>query len=230
MSEFDKEAEREKLRKQFEAEEQERESTRRMSELLLKGATMTNKHCNRCGDPIFRYDGQEFCPTCQAAGQAAAVEEAPETVDAETAPAAESGVEPDQSAEAAAAGDETAPPEETTTQPPASPAEASRRAPPSRTGESLGRDDGEEQTPESGPASAGQRTGASVPTRTTTAGATDADADAAGDGEFDEAEAAIVATIRRFSDAAATTDDPARAREYLTTVREAADALDALRR
>jgi uncharacterized Zn finger protein (UPF0148 family) len=36
-----------------------------MSELLLKGATMTNAHCQECGDPIFRYDGQEFCATCQ---------------------------------------------------------------------------------------------------------------------------------------------------------------------
>lgn len=65
MSEFDKEAEREKLRKQFEEDEKRREGTERMSELLLKGATMTNRHCETCGDPIFRYQGQEFCPTCQ---------------------------------------------------------------------------------------------------------------------------------------------------------------------
>lgn len=65
MSEFDKEAEREKLRKKLEKEEQDREATQRMSELLLKGATMTNVHCDVCGDPIFRSDGQEFCPTCQ---------------------------------------------------------------------------------------------------------------------------------------------------------------------
>ncbi|MFC6975016.1 Sjogren's syndrome/scleroderma autoantigen 1 family protein [Halomicroarcula sp. GCM10025709] len=26
---------------------------------------MTNAHCSTCGDPVFRYDGQEFCPTCQ---------------------------------------------------------------------------------------------------------------------------------------------------------------------
>lgn len=65
MSEFDKEAEREKLRKKLEKEEEDREATQRMSELLLKGATMTNIHCDVCGDPIFRSDGQEFCPTCQ---------------------------------------------------------------------------------------------------------------------------------------------------------------------
>ena len=66
--EFDKEAEREKLRKKYAEDEQDRQATQRMSELLLQGATMTNSHCDRCGDPIFRYDGQEFCATCQAGG------------------------------------------------------------------------------------------------------------------------------------------------------------------
>ncbi len=65
MSDFDKEAERERLREKYEREEEKREVTERMSELLLKGATMTNAHCQECGDPIFRYDGQEFCATCQ---------------------------------------------------------------------------------------------------------------------------------------------------------------------
>ncbi|MFB6154668.1 MAG: Sjogren's syndrome/scleroderma autoantigen 1 family protein, partial [Haloferacaceae archaeon] len=65
MSDFDAEAEREKLREKYERDREKREATQRMSELLLKGATMTNKHCDRCGDPIFRYQGQEFCPTCQ---------------------------------------------------------------------------------------------------------------------------------------------------------------------
>ncbi|RRJ32064.1 Sjogren's syndrome/scleroderma autoantigen 1 family protein [Halocatena pleomorpha] len=65
MSEFDEEAEREKLRKQFEEDKRKRESTERMSELLLQGATMTDTHCDSCGDPLFRYEGQEFCPTCQ---------------------------------------------------------------------------------------------------------------------------------------------------------------------
>jgi len=68
MSDFDKEAEREKLRKKFADDEEKRADTQRMSELLLKGATMTNKHCDRCGDPLFRYDGQTFCPSCQAEG------------------------------------------------------------------------------------------------------------------------------------------------------------------
>ncbi|QPV64887.1 hypothetical protein I7X12_09885 [Halosimplex litoreum] len=65
MSDFDKEAERERLREKYEQDKQKREASERMSDLLLKGATMTNAHCNDCGDPIFRYDGDEFCPTCQ---------------------------------------------------------------------------------------------------------------------------------------------------------------------
>ncbi|MEM4782487.1 MAG: Sjogren's syndrome/scleroderma autoantigen 1 family protein [Halalkalicoccus sp.] len=66
MSEFDKEAEREKLREKYEKDRQDRQATQRMSDLLLRGATMTNRHCDACGDPIFRYEGQEFCPSCQS--------------------------------------------------------------------------------------------------------------------------------------------------------------------
>lgn len=65
MSDIDREAEKERLREQLEEEQEQREATQQMSELLLKGATMTNAHCDTCGDPIFRYEGEEFCPTCQ---------------------------------------------------------------------------------------------------------------------------------------------------------------------
>ena len=65
MSDFDEEAEREKLRKQFAADKEKRETTERMSELLLQGATMTNRHCDTCSSPVFTYQGQAFCPTCQ---------------------------------------------------------------------------------------------------------------------------------------------------------------------
>jgi hypothetical protein len=61
---FDKEAEREKLREKYEAEREQREATQQMSELLLKGATMTDHHCDDCGSPIFRYEGEAFCPMC----------------------------------------------------------------------------------------------------------------------------------------------------------------------
>ena len=83
---FDREAEKEKLREQLRREEEERRSTQHMSELLLKGATMTNKHCDTCGDPIFRYDGQEFCPTCSQVGEAG-VGGAPAEEEEEEAPA-----------------------------------------------------------------------------------------------------------------------------------------------
>jgi len=63
MSDFDKEAEREKLREKYGDEEEKRETTEQMSELLLKGATMTNAHCTDWGDPSFRCAGQAFCPT-----------------------------------------------------------------------------------------------------------------------------------------------------------------------
>jgi len=80
MSDFDKEAERERLREKYEEDKQKREASERMSDLLLKGATMTNAHCNDCGDPIFRYDGDEFCPTCQrVVTNDEAVEEAAES-------------------------------------------------------------------------------------------------------------------------------------------------------
>lgn len=73
MSEnFDKEAERERLREKYESDSADREVTERMSQLLLQGATMTNKHCETCGSPIFRYQGQAFCPTCQAEADAEA--------------------------------------------------------------------------------------------------------------------------------------------------------------
>jgi uncharacterized Zn finger protein (UPF0148 family) len=72
MSEnFDKEAERKRLREKYESDSGDREVTERMSQLLLQGATMTNTHCDTCGSPIFRYQGQAFCPTCQAEAEAA---------------------------------------------------------------------------------------------------------------------------------------------------------------
>ena len=73
MSDFDKEAEREKLREQFEHDRERREQSERMSELLLKGATMTNKH-HDCGSPIFRWNGEEFCPSCEGVDGAGGAE------------------------------------------------------------------------------------------------------------------------------------------------------------
>ena len=63
--EFDREAEREKLREKYERDQKKREASERMSELLLQGATMTNRHCPECQSPVFTYEGTAFCPTCQ---------------------------------------------------------------------------------------------------------------------------------------------------------------------
>jgi len=70
MAKIDKDAEKEKLRLQFEKEAKSRESAQVMSSLLLQGATMTRKHCKTCGDPIFRQEGKEFCPSCKNGEQA----------------------------------------------------------------------------------------------------------------------------------------------------------------
>lgn len=132
MSEFDKEAEREKLRKQFEQDERKRESTQRMSELLLQGATMTDTHCDTCGDPLFRHEGQEFCPSCQSRTDdqqpTADAEQAP-TVDAEQAP------ETTETAESSEAtrievGDGTTSPAESTESTPTTPSPDAPESPP----------------------------------------------------------------------------------------------------
>jgi uncharacterized Zn finger protein (UPF0148 family) len=92
MSDFDKEAEREKLREKFERDKQKRKQSERMSELLLKGATMTNKH-HDCGSPVFRWQGEEFCPSCEApVGADEAVEDQEAAGEADTAGREETGV------------------------------------------------------------------------------------------------------------------------------------------
>lgn len=65
MSEFDKEAERERLREKYEQEEADRASTKHMSELLLQGMTMTDRHCPECGSPLFSDGDRIFCPECE---------------------------------------------------------------------------------------------------------------------------------------------------------------------
>ncbi len=65
MSEFDKEAERERLREKFAAEEADRAVAQHMSELLLQGMTMTDRHCPECGAPLFRDEEHTFCPECE---------------------------------------------------------------------------------------------------------------------------------------------------------------------
>ncbi|AAL80622.1 hypothetical protein PFDSM3638_02485 [Pyrococcus furiosus DSM 3638] len=33
--------------------------------LLLSGAKMLDKHCPKCGSPLFEKDGKVFCPVCE---------------------------------------------------------------------------------------------------------------------------------------------------------------------
>ncbi|ADJ13547.1 Sjogren's syndrome/scleroderma autoantigen 1 family protein [Halalkalicoccus jeotgali] len=116
MSEFDKEAEREKLRKKYAEEQQDRQSTQRMSDLLLQGATMTNKHCDTCGDPVFRYDGQEFCPSCRAASQDAETTAQPGSPQSQSPDPSETAPE-NEAAARAVADEERSDPADTGSQP-----------------------------------------------------------------------------------------------------------------
>ncbi|WP_435155785.1 Sjogren's syndrome/scleroderma autoantigen 1 family protein [Haladaptatus sp. DFWS20] len=200
MSDFDKEAEREKLRQQYEAEKEERKSTQRMSELLLQGATMTGKHCDTCGDPIFRQNGTEFCPTCQQqqpAGGAPAAEasadEAEETT-AEQSTTEEALVEEATNIEV----EETDSQPRRSSQPPESPRQP-RQAPPNQSGGSHGQ--GTESRPTAGQSGAEDLT---------------------------DARNALVRKLARLATEAEKTNDVGRTRDLLAATREAAEALAAL--
>ena len=220
MSDFDKEAERERLREKYEAEREDREATQHMSELLLKGATMTNSHCGNCGDPIFRYDGQEFCPTCSNQPGAVASEDAStQSGDAQPQETASGQTDDVPTQEASTAQDGT-------TTPTRAAGSSGQARPGTRPPES---NDG--STPDA-TASAGGATDAGG----ATPGATDENVQApnATDGNVQapsatDAVANVEATVERFAAAAANTDDPERAREYLAAVRDATDTLRALR-
>jgi uncharacterized Zn finger protein (UPF0148 family) len=207
MSDFDKEAEREKLRKKFAKDEQKRERTSRMSELLLKGATMTNKH-HDCGSPVFRWDGEEFCPTCQGApdGEGVAViEENAEkseqmsegdgtTVDIETTQPANG--ELPMSEGTAKTPDKTmqATSEQSVEQPSTGPSE-SRPQPPSS----------------ASPPGRGPQT----------------DSQGAPEGELGEARASLTRTLTSLAQRAEATTNVSEQRDLLAAVTEAAEALEA---
>jgi uncharacterized Zn finger protein (UPF0148 family) len=202
MSDFDKEAEREKLRKRFAEDEEKRETTEQMSELLLQGATMTDSHCDNCGNPLFRYDGQTFCPNCQRTAAEGEDETAPagdEQTSANTTgrrtAAEQSSPQPTPSAGQT--------PQQTTEQPDAEPAPTQgRRAPPSQTGD------------------AGETRGQQPETTTRPASETD---------DLAAAEASLSRTLAELTATAERTDDLGRRREHLAAAREAAEALDAVR-
>lgn len=204
MSDFDEEAERERLREKYERDKQKREASERMSELLLKGATMTNAHCDACGDPIFRYDGQEFCPTCQVPkgdtneGSApdAAVEEETERADASKGRAAngESGADIDHESppEPKPPGDRQETPLESETPEPESHADPSPEP----------RGEVDSATTESAPVDGG---------------------------DLAEARAALTRTLADAARRAEEAEDARSRREHLGAAKEAAEALAAMR-
>ncbi|EMA53061.1 Sjogren's syndrome/scleroderma autoantigen 1 family protein [Halococcus thailandensis] len=205
MSEFDKEAEREKLRERFAEEDEKRETTEQMSELLLQGATMTDTHCDRCGSPLFRYDGQTFCPTCQQSADDSGADDRTATTDA------------NDETTAANANDEQSASEQPRTQPNPS-GEQTTRTPtqqpqnptqPAQNRQTAARTDGTIRTNEQQPDPAARP--------------------ASGASDLEAAEASLSRTLHELAATAEETDDLGRTREYLAAAHEAAEALDAMR-
>lgn len=211
MSEgFDKEAERERLRKKYEDERADREATERMSELLLQGATMTNKHCNECGTPIFRYQDQEFCPSCQREVRDREDAAGSDSDESETARAeggtSESADDADERAVAGSQGTET--------QQSASATTATDQAV-----ESGGKPD------QSNNASDVDRTGTESTAESSIARSPDID----GEPSLDDATRTLVETIATLARRAARAEDPRRAKDLLAAAREGAETLATLR-
>jgi hypothetical protein len=219
---FDKEAERERLREKYERDQADREAAQQMSDLLLKGATMTNSHCEQCGSPIFRVDGQEFCPSCNVEGEAAADADgaAAEVTDADGAPqgsgeAATGDTSPDQRlADVVSSGEDDAEPDATAGTSIAERAAASvqsggREAPSEATDDTVQRDAGP-STPSR--QSSGQPSG-STPQQ---AGGTNA--------SLADAQQSLLNAIAHHA-RAATGAEPRTARDHLEAAGEAAEAL-----
>ncbi|MFC6613489.1 Sjogren's syndrome/scleroderma autoantigen 1 family protein [Halopenitus salinus] len=245
--EFDKEAEREKLREKYERDRKKREHTQHMSELLLKGATMTNSHCDACGDPIFRHDGREFCPTC-------AREDAAEETGAEIDAGAETttngaGSNPESTAAGSATNadpadpsppdehtvDAGSPEEHTANANTANAADANTDAPTANGSAERNVVEGR-PTPER--AAPSEPAGTNAPSRPASdairsegdprAGHRETNPDPSED--LRAARESLSRTVRRFAEAAERADGPRRAREDLEAAREAAEALSALDR
>jgi len=205
---FDKEAEREKLREKFADDDEKREHTQRMSELLLQGATMTNRHCDDCGDPIFRHDGREFCPTCQATGSGEGTrgnsQEAAQTPIQGAGNAPRKVVQTGGSDESPPQGDDGDASASSAADQSVSP-NASQNATDPNAASPPSNAEGSRDEP-----------------------ATTPPAEPAGSETIAAARASLTRTLTRFARAAEETDDPQRARDHLRAAREAAEALAAL--
>jgi uncharacterized Zn finger protein (UPF0148 family) len=230
MSDFDKEAEREKLREKYERDKEKREATEQMSELLLKGATMTNTHCGTCGDPIFRYDGQEFCATCEEV-----------VTDPEDAPGSENGAEAaaDDAPEPAAADDTTATDADTNDAADQSARQPTAESASTVTNESAGTADRTApetggQTGEVDATPTGTEPSHDVPSAdpadTSTRVSTAPETVASGETSLASARASLTRTVTELAQEAEQSGDLERVRAYLAATEEAADALAAVKR
>jgi uncharacterized Zn finger protein (UPF0148 family) len=238
MSDFDKEAERERLREKYEQEQREREATEKMSELLLQGATMTNAHCSDCGDPIFRYEGQEFCASCEKAVDRGNEESDEEQDDAESdaseRPENTDNIEvtsPDDGARVAFGG-ENVDAEANGEQPP-TPEEQSPATEESADTQQQPTDSPRQQSPPPAQQTPGDQPSPSQPSHSSRQRQPDREVpsvDPGADGDVSTARDSLVRTLTRFSQQAEATEDPRQAQEYLAAAREAAEALSALRR
>jgi len=207
---FDEEAVREELRQKYEDEREDREATARMSELLLQGATMTNQHYDRCGTPVFRYDGESFCPNCQHEAEQAQTQEQADSAqrDAPAEQTADTPVDAPSTDEAARASQSDQPDAART---------ADRRAPPSKSGGQHAPETRNQQRSRDAVTERGQEPQSERPERSR------------GTAPSGEAADALESSISALARRAAAADDPRTAREYLEAAREAAEALAALR-
>jgi uncharacterized Zn finger protein (UPF0148 family) len=219
MSDFDREAERERLREKYERDKEKREASERMSELLLQGATMTNQHCPECHSPVFRYEGRHFCPTCEKeiteAEEAEPDGEQPESETSDTNAESEASTSP-----------ETDGPSE-----PTGGSDAERPRPDHGTPTA---DDAPTPTGERRPARVqppARREDESVDREETARDASRRGTPRSEDGEsFGDAEASLRRQIESLTRKAEETRDIGRKRDLLAAAREAAETLQAIRR
>ncbi|WP_254864483.1 Sjogren's syndrome/scleroderma autoantigen 1 family protein [Halovivax gelatinilyticus] len=212
---IDKEALREELREKYAADEKKRESTQRMSDLLLKGATMTNAHCGTCGDPLFRQNGTNFCPTCHGGPEGV---EASIDVDDESA---------DQATPATPAVDDATDADPTDDRMPAA-SNGAHTTPETDSIDADGHSFDPDRSP-TNPDAARQPTGTPADAargRTDPVDGAKIPIESELDGAYDSLQTAL----ERWAREAETADNPRHARECLEAAREAADALAALRR
>ncbi|RQH00918.1 Sjogren's syndrome/scleroderma autoantigen 1 family protein [Natrarchaeobius oligotrophus] len=231
MSDFDKEAEREKLREKYERDKKEREATQRMSDLLLKGATMTNTHCGTCGDPLFSQSGTTFCPSCHG-GPDAVEGQPPADADRTADDVPTEGADAD-ATDAGATTDRPETDEPTTIELDDRDAETGGTSRPTEKTASDARVD-DRSTPGSGdeavrPSEPESNSDRSSPSSSERPPRRSPSPPSAVEGDLESARDSLVRALEKFAREAAATDDPRYATECLEAAREASETLNALR-